>query len=99
MIVNTKNASTRWHSQKFHRAYGIQNWLVENGFCLPDNGKYKVNEQEYIALMKEFALHVKPDFDVNQKGVVFKLEKFIDNRFSHFANFVKKKFKAVENPN
>ena len=91
MIVNTKNLSHRGQNKRFHIVYGIQNWLCINGFCLKNGAKYKVDEKEYIELVKEYCLQ-DPKFDKTKVKNFHTYELWIQDNFAKFGSYVKTKF-------
>lgn len=88
MIVDTKKRSTRYNSDKYHTAYGIQKWLCGKGFCLKEGAKYKVDKEEYKALLKAFIIHERPNFDFSKlKHGIESMENIIQKDFSKFCTF------------
>lgn len=100
MIVSTKNRSTKYHSDKFHRSYGIQNWLCGKKFCLAPNAKYKVDKDQYKELLKEFIKYDNPSFDFGKlKHGIESMENYVQGRFNKFCTFcVDVKFKPPAPP-
>jgi hypothetical protein len=91
MILSTKNKSTRFMPDQAHRAYGIQNWLCNRGYCLAPEAKYKVDKVMYKDLLKEFC-NSQEDFDLSKVKDLGSYENYVNNRFSKFCQFCDKKF-------
>lgn len=96
-VVNTGKVTSKFNSEVHHKRYGIQKWLCSKKFILSSNkanSKYTVDGDKYRELLKEFALHVKPDYDFSKsKDLVRGLESFVQNRFTKFCSFCIDKFK------
>lgn len=93
IILHTGKATTKFHSRIHHNRYGIQNWLVSKKYIPHPSEKMKVNQEEYLVLLNEFAASV--EFKA-QQHFVRKVEQFIQNKFSRFADFCNKKFNPVQ---
>jgi hypothetical protein len=92
MKVNLKKHTTKLDPLKYHRSYGIQNWLLSKGFCA--SSKFKIDEYLYTELLQDFILYDNPNFDFNKPINMDKYEKYIQDRWVNFCNFCVKKFRT-----
>lgn len=94
MVISTKKRPTRYNSEQYHIAFGIQNWLCQKGYCLTGNSKYVVDKTLYKNLLKDFILSERPDFDFSKmKRGLETMERFAHNRFSKFRNYANNEYK------
>jgi hypothetical protein len=85
-IVHTKRRSSRYRTERYHRAYGIQYWLCKNGYCLNEGVKHMVDEDMYVSLITGFINHFKPsEKDAN----IHYIERTIQGNFNEFKKYVK----------
>lgn len=97
-MINTKQRSTRFHNDRFHKSYGIQKWLCSNNYCLKKGAKHVVDKDEYKKLLEDFILHDKPDFDFSKlKHGLQSMENYVQKRFSKFCSFTHNIFKTNGN--
>jgi hypothetical protein len=86
-----RNKPTRFHNDKIHRSFGIQNWLCKKGFIL--SNKNAINGELYKGLLKDFCLFIKPDFDFSLVTGMETYESFCQSHWIEFCNFCINKFK------
>ena len=82
----SKKRTSRYDHQSVHAAYGIQNYLVKNKL-ISKNGK--VNRDEYVQLLRDFAQYCDIDFVFPKQKTIKKLERYVQNRFPEFVKFCK----------
>lgn len=83
-IINIKTRSTKFHSDNFHRSYGIQKWLCSKGLCINENANHKVNDTMYFDLLSEFYIKNNPE---KIKTNLKECEIYVQNNFQKFCHF------------
>lgn len=54
MLVDLTKPTTFQHSRRHHKAYGIQHWLAEKGYCRKPDVKRTLDKEAYEQLLADF---------------------------------------------
>lgn len=87
IIVNTLRAHKPEDTKQYRRAFGIQKWLVSKGFCFNSKAPSKVLKQDYVMLMKDYFLHIRPNHNIKDQIGMIGVEKLVQKDFKSFCSF------------